>query len=828
MSEDHHPTPRQRSTAGDDARAPTPRRRARPPQKPLAAIEVALRDSEARYRHLIESLPVAFYATDGHGRLLVYNKAAVELWGRTPVLGEDRWSGAWKAYTPDGIPTPLDASPMARTIREGVDLRGTEAVVERPDGSRRNVLVYPRAFRDSEGRVHGAVNALVDITERKAAEAALAAAKDDLARQVDELTHLHARLSDADQRKDIFLATLAHELRNPLTPIRNAMHVIRLAGDNRAAVAQTRGMIERQLSLLVRLVDDLLDVSRISRSRIELRKERVELQAVVRQAIETSSALIDHYGHRLDVSMPTAPLFVVADPARIAQVVSNLLNNAAKYTPPGGRIRVGVASDADGVTVSVRDNGIGLAPDMLRSVFEMFTQVDTSLDKSRGGLGVGLAIVKRLVEMHGGRVEVKSEGANTGSEFIVTLPAAHGEEVPLPAAPPALPALRREAAAADGKRRILVVDDNIDLATSLAMMLQMLGNDVRTVHDGPSAVAAVPKFAPDLVFLDIGMPRMNGYETCRKIRSLPDGERPVIVALSGWGQDHDKLRSRDAGMDLHLVKPFDPALLESMLANLGERQQAQQQQPRPVPPVLEPPSQAHRDAAVAAPSLDEGTAPSDNETIDPEAAVEAARYALYRRILPVLRHGLVGELQSVQFAVNLAKHACGRAGGSTEAQDAIGRIGEQATAAVGRGQAITDWLRPDPMATTTVGEAVHACLDLVGTEWSLRGIEVDASVPAANDVVRAASFREMLAAMLVAIGDAAQGAADVTLRVRKRGSDVMVSLRSRAAARDGDGARVALYRDVRWTDVGALARAHGILWARRGDHALARIPLALR
>ena len=396
--------------SSEDALVPAPRRRARPLQKPLAAVEVALRDSEARYRELVESLPVAFYATDGHGRLTLYNEAAVTLWGRAPTIGDDRWCGSWKMYALDGSPMPLDECPMALTIREGAHLQGTEAVVERPDGTRRNVLVYPRAFKDAGGRVHGAVNAMVDITERKAVEAALAAAKDDLARQVEELTRLHARVSDADQRKDVFLATLAHELRNPLTPIRNAMHVIRLAGDNRAAVAQTRGMIERQLSQLVRLVDDLLDVSRISRSKIELRKERVELQAIVRQAIETSSALVDHYGHRLELSMPTAPLYVIADPARIAQVFSNLLNNAAKYTPPGGRIRVDVSADDEGVAVSVRDNGIGVPPEMLRSVFEMFTQVDTSLDKSRGGLGVGLAIVKRLVEMHGGRVEARSDG----------------------------------------------------------------------------------------------------------------------------------------------------------------------------------------------------------------------------------------------------------------------------------------------------------------------------------------------------------------------------------------------------------------------------------
>jgi signal transduction histidine kinase/DNA-binding response OmpR family regulator len=798
------------------------RRRPRAAQQPLAAIENALRESEARYRQLVESLPVAFYATDGQGRLTLYNDAAVALWGRAPTLGDDRWCGSFRMHALDGGPMPLDECPMALSIRDGLNLQGTEAIVERPDGSRRNVLVYPRVFRDANGRVHGAINALVDITERKAVEAALASAKDDLANQVDELKALHARVSDADQRKDVFLATLAHELRNPLTPIRNAMHVIRLAGDNRAAVSQTRGLIERQLSQLVRLVDDLLDVSRISRSKIELRKQRIELQAVVRQAVETSSALIDHYGHRLELFMPNAPLYVIADPARIAQVLSNLLNNAAKYTPAGGRISMTVGADDEGAVVSVRDNGIGIKPDMLSFVFEMFTQVDTSLDRSRGGLGVGLAIVKRLVEMHGGRVQAKSDGPGTGSEFIVTLPGARPEEISAPAAAPALPRPRRDEERA--QRRILVVDDNVDLASSLAMMLQMLGHEVRTEHDGAAAVEAVPQFEPDLIFLDIGMPRMNGYETCRHIRGGERGHEPVIVALSGWGQDHDKERSREAGMDLHLVKPFDPALLESMLSTLGARESAQAQSTLAARKGDEAPGD---ELSLTTPSLlesDAGGMPAD--AVDPEAAVEAARYALYRRILPVLRHGLVGELQSVQFAVNLAKHACTRGSGDT--LESINRISDQASAAVGRGQALTDWLRPDPNATTTVGEAVHACLDLVGTEWSLRGIEVNASVPAANEVVKSAAFREVVAAMLVAIGDAAAGAADVSLVVRKRGSNVMVSVRSRASPRDADGARVSLYRDVRWTDVGALARAHGINWARRGDHALARFPLVHR
>jgi signal transduction histidine kinase len=515
--------------------------------------------------------------------------------------------------------------------------------------------------------------------------------------------------------------------------------------------------------------------------------------------------------------MPGPPLYVLADPARLAQVFANLLNNAAKYTPPRGRIRVEVRVDDDGIEVAIRDNGIGLTPQHLARVFDMFTQVDTSLDRSRGGLGVGLAIVRRLVEMHGGRVEARSDGENRGSEFVVRLPRTAESEATPPAPLPELPPMRR--ADAPARRRILVVDDNVDLAESLAMMLGMLGHETRVAHDGPSAIAVAAEYAPDLVFLDIGMPKMNGYETCRQIRLGPHGRNAVVVALSGWGQDHDKQRSKEAGMDLHLVKPFDPALLESMLAKLGGRDAAAATPPASSPGVTVELADV---APEPAPARDEDSV----SAADAEASVEAARYALFQRILPVLRHGLVGELQSVQFAVSLARRACERGKAPDATVEAIARIGDQANAAAGRGQAITDWLRPDPEATIAVGEAVHACLDLVGTEWSLRGIEVAANVPQPDLAVKSAAFRELLAAILVALGDAMPGAADVTLSARKRGDDVVVSVRGRAAPRDGDGARVSLYRGLRWSDVAALARVHGIHWARRGEHVIARIPLA--
>ncbi|HVF63921.1 MAG TPA: ATP-binding protein [Casimicrobiaceae bacterium] len=783
----------------------------------IDGVEGDAHASKSRYREFLDALPIALYAIGADGKLAHINAAATALLNGRPVVGEERWFKRWKIATLDGAELSIDQSATALAVHANVELVDSEAIVERPDGVRRRVIVHPHVFRDVEGRVTGAVNAIVDVTERKSTEEALASTRNDLARHVDELERLHAQLSEVDARKDVFLATLAHELRNPLTPIRNAMHVIRLAGDNRAAVAATRGMVERQLSQLTRLVDDLLDVSRISRSHIELRKERVELQAVVREAIETESALIDHYGHKLDVAMPGNPLFVIADSARLVQIVSNLLNNAAKYTPPGGRIRVAVEPREGMLAVTVRDNGIGLPPDMLKTVFEMFTQVDTSLDKSRGGLGVGLALVKRLVEMHSGKVKAKSDGPGQGSAFIVTLPAADGAAIRGATDALDLPPMRREATRGE-KRRILVVDDNVDLAASLAMMLEMLGHDVRIVHDGPAAIATVPDYAPDLVFLDIGMPRMNGFETCRRIREEKNGREAVIVALSGWGQEQDKERSRDAGMDLHLTKPFDPALLETMLAKIDGHRARASAEPREVPKVVDVAPRAQWEAANPRPV-------TEHAATDAEIGVEAARYALYRRIFPVLRHGLVGELQSVQFAVGLAKRACTRSGVGAETSEAIARIEDQAHAAIGRGQAMTDWLRPDPNATTTVGEAVHACLDLVGTEWSLRGIEVKTTLIAAGELVNAAVFRELCAAMLVAIGDAVQGAADVSLAVRRRGEDVVLSVRSRSATRAGEGARVSLYRDLRWSDVAALAHAQGVALEHRQDHAMARIPI---
>ena len=373
-------------------------------------------------------------------------------------------------------------------------------------------------------------------------------------------TQLYQALRDSDRRKDEFLATLAHELRNPLAPLRNGLQVLRLARANESMAEQARTMMERQLGQMVHLIDDLLDLSRISRGKIELRKERVDLAKAIQQAVETSRPGIEQAGHDLSIDVPSGPVYVDADVTRLAQVFSNLLNNAAKYTERGGRIRLSVRRIGSEAVVLVRDNGIGIPPPMLPHIFEMFTQVDRNLERSQGGLGIGLSIVKRLVEMHGGTVDAKSDGHGMGSEFVVRLPVV--VSVAQPANEPG------GMSTPSSRRRVLVVDDNRDAAVSLAMMLELMGNETRTAHDGLEALDIAAAYRPDLVLLDIGMPKMNGYETAQHIRQQPWGQGTHLVALTGWGQDEDRRRSRDAGFDHHITKPIEPTTLQKLLAGL--------------------------------------------------------------------------------------------------------------------------------------------------------------------------------------------------------------------------------------------------------------------
>jgi PAS domain S-box-containing protein len=377
--------------------------------------------------------------------------------------------------------------------------------------------------------------------------------------------HDEAALRDADARKDEFLATLAHELRNPLAPIRNSVQLMQLSRDE-GIHENARRIIERQLKQMVHLVDDLLDISRISQGKVELRREIVDLASVVMTAVETSRPLIDAGHHELTIRLgPPRALRVDADVTRLCQILANLLNNAAKYTPEGGRIEVTAERDGAQASICVRDSGIGISKEMLPRVFDMFAQVDRSMERAQGGLGIGLALVKRLVEMHGGSVSAHSDGPDLGCRFVVQLPLVdEASERPDPAPAPA-PGFGAGAAA---HQRVLVVDDNVDSAESLSQMLAMLGYETSTAHDGVDAVEAARTRRPAIVLMDIGMPRMNGLDAARAIRQLPGGDRITLIALSGWGQHEDRRRSSEAGFDHHFVKPLDVEALMGMIAGL--------------------------------------------------------------------------------------------------------------------------------------------------------------------------------------------------------------------------------------------------------------------
>lgn len=369
-------------------------------------------------------------------------------------------------------------------------------------------------------------------------------------------------LREANRHKDEFLAILAHELRNPLAPIRNALHLMKLADDNPSVGAKARGLIERQLHNLVRLIDDLMDISRISRGKVELCKESLELAAVVTSAVETSRPLIEAAGHQLNVSLPPDPVALEADPVRLAQVIANLLNNSAKYTDKGGQIWIAARCEGPDAVVSVRDTGVGIPATMLPKVFEMFTQLDQPPGRAQGGIGIGLSLVRSLVEMHGGSVEARSEGPGRGSEFVVRLPLAAGRP-PTESVPP-----EPKASTVLLSRRILVVDDNRDAADSLGELLELLGAEVHVAHDGPAALAALETHRPAVILLDIGMPGMDGYEVARRIRQQPQSHDVTLIALTGWGQEKDRARSRDAGFDHHMIKPPDITALQALLVSM--------------------------------------------------------------------------------------------------------------------------------------------------------------------------------------------------------------------------------------------------------------------
>ncbi len=388
----------------------------------------------------------------------------------------------------------------------------------------------------------------------------LLTAQRELARKNAQLERLNERLVEADQRKDEFLAMLAHELRDPLAPLRNAAHLLQQPGVDRPVIERTGEMMGRQVQHLGLLVDDLLDLSRIARGKMQLRQEWVDLGQAVGRAAEASRPLVEARRHELSVSIPASPVRLRADPTRLEQVLTNLLNNAARYTPEGGRIRLTAKSEGAEAVVRVQDTGIGIPPEMLSRIFGLFAQVERTQERAGGGLGIGLCLVKSLTEMHGGTVEARSDGPGQGSEFVVRLPLPTGITTEVISAAAEVPSVTERAA------RVLVVDDNVPAAESLVMLLRLWGHEATVAHDGPAALRAVEAEPPDFALLDIGLPGMDGYALARSLRSKCGPGRPVLVALTGWGQEEDRRRSEEAGFDHHLLKPVDLSILQKLLA----------------------------------------------------------------------------------------------------------------------------------------------------------------------------------------------------------------------------------------------------------------------
>jgi PAS domain S-box-containing protein len=500
----------------------------------IAITDVTDRKRVAEARDLlaaiVESSDDAIVSVTPDGQVTSWNAGATHLfgYGANEMVGQSLQS----------LTSPGSEQAVLERIGRGDVVRHFETVRFAKDGRRLDISLSAAPMRDHAGRIVGVAEVARDITEAKKTEAAIKASEE--------------ALRDADRRKDEFLALLAHELRNPLAPLVNAVELLRSAGAD-PTLRRVRDMMDRQLRQLQRLVDDLLDVSRISRGRFELRRGPVEVGVAIETAVEACNALVSTRRHALTISVPPESLLVEGDFARLTQIFANLISNSAKYTEPGGRIDVALHKSDNGAVVTVSDTGIGIPSESLDVVFDMFSQVQAHKLYAGGGLGIGLALVRSLVEMHGGSVDVQSEGSGRGSTFRVWLPLMHDPS-------PLLKSSRRgdaREANAPHKRRVLIADDNIDAAASLSLLLQLRGHETRTASNGLQAVELAAAFRPEIIFMDLGMPLLDGLEACRRIRAQPDGPSIVIVALTGWGQHRDRAQTRAAGMDLHLVKPID-------------------------------------------------------------------------------------------------------------------------------------------------------------------------------------------------------------------------------------------------------------------------------
>ena len=480
---------------------------------------------------IVESSNDAIISKSLDGIIQSWNVAAERLFGFTAEQAVGR-------HISLVIPLDLIAEEdkIIARLKAGQRIEQYETERVRSDGQCIFVSLTISPIRDDLGTVIGASKIVRDVTDRKRLE--------------DNLRRLAADLSENDRRKNEFLATLAHELRNPLAPMSNMLEVVKRSDGDSETLKRAYDTIERQLAQMVRLVDDLLDLNRITYDRLELRCSEVELSSVIQQAVEVAYPLIDAAGHNLIVDLPAEPIHLNADRARLAQVFGNLLNNSCKYTRPNGTISLSAKRIEDEVVVTVKDDGAGIPPDKLDSIFDMFMQVDLTAERSQGGLGIGLTLVKRLTEMHGGSIEAKSAGEGQGSEFIIQLPILRKAEEVSPAGSDA-------PAESSAQRRILIVDDNKDSADSLALLLQIAGNKTYMAHDGVEAVEAIEKHRPEVVLLDIGLPKLDGHEVCRRVREQPWGKDIVMIALTGWGQEDDRRKSEEAGFNGHLVKPVD-------------------------------------------------------------------------------------------------------------------------------------------------------------------------------------------------------------------------------------------------------------------------------
>jgi PAS domain S-box-containing protein len=491
---------------------------------------------------IVESSNDAIISKSLDGTIQSWNAAAERLFGFTAEEAVGKHISL--VIPPERI---KEEDTIIGRLRAGHRIEHFETERLRSDGERIIVALTISPIKDDDGNVVGASKIVRDVTERKRLE--------------DNLRVLAANLSENDRRKNEFLATLAHELRNPLAPMSNMLEVVKRADGDGQILKQAHETFERQLGQMVRLVDDLLDLNRITHDRLELRRSEVELSSVIQQAVEVARPLIDEEEHKLIVELPKEPIYLNADRTRLAQVFGNLLNNSSKYTSTGGSIWLTAKRVDDEVEVTVKDNGAGIPPDKLNTIFEMFMQVDSTSDRSQGGLGIGLTLVKRLVEMHDGTIEPRSAGEGLGSEFIVRLPV-------LSKPTSAVETGRDSLAGAAAHRRILIVDDNCDSAESLSMLLEITGNKTYLAHDGLQALEAIEAHRPDVVLLDIGLPRLDGHEVCRRVREQTWGKDIVMIAVTGWGQAEDRLKSRQAGFNGHLVKPIDYDKLLELLSKL--------------------------------------------------------------------------------------------------------------------------------------------------------------------------------------------------------------------------------------------------------------------